>query len=109
MRHWIGTSLFGVAGIAATLLQAWQSLPAWGIGLTVLFAAGGVILTWPVRREPAHDTPRISSPPPAADTAFIRGDANGSTMVDVSSDAQVFIEGDARETFLSRIIHRRQG
>lgn len=107
MRHWIGMCLLGVAGIAATLLQAWQSLPAWGIALTILLTAGGVTLTWPVRRE--QDAPRVSSPPPAADTAFIRGDASGSTMVDVSSDAQVFIEGDARETFLSRIIHRRQG
>lgn len=99
MRHWIGSSLLTVAGLGVTLYQAWQSAPPWLIALTVLLTAIGVLLMWPLRRERG------------AATAFIRGDASGSTAVDVSSDAQVFIEGDARETVLSRIIHspRRRG
>lgn len=97
MRHWLGSSVLACIGIVIGAISIRNDAPLWFIVLVICLAILGATLTWPVRRDALSNSP----------STFIRGDASGSTMRDVQSNAHTFIDGDARETLFERVVHRR--
>lgn len=95
MRHWLGTTILTLLGISLSL---WAAAAHWPIWLTICVLALtvlGIVLSWPVKV--ANES-----------SAFVRGDASGSSFTDVRSDAHTFIDGNARETLFTRVQHRRR-
>jgi hypothetical protein len=100
--QWVGASLQGLVGLGCVVLGISTWTPIWiaiGIVLGLMFLAGAV-LTAPFLVRPIAS---VSDVP--AQSAFIRGDASGSRIDDVRSDADLFIDGAARESILTRIRH----
>lgn len=96
MRVWFAATtaalVVGVPGLIA-LGNVW---PSWVIVLLVVPFVLASLFTIPVRKAVA----------PAPATSFVRGDASGSSFANVESNAEIFIDGDAREAFLWNVVHR---
>ena len=99
MREYVGSLIWvllsvviSVIGVATHWPWAWE---AWAAVVIMLLL--GAILTFPVRSHPAREP-----------TAFVAGDASGSTFGNVYSDADVFVRGNARRALFWNIIHRPQ-
>src|SRR6266550_8830265 len=87
--QYIGTVLWGVLNltVAAAALYGWR-WPLWTIAPIVVVFVLGAYFVWP-----------IAPPPPVGQrgTAFVRGDASGSTFDDVDvQGADAVVDGDAR-------------
>lgn len=100
MLHWTGSVIQGLASIVCAILGLADTIPWWIAVILFLAFAVGAVLTAPFLQKPA---PAAADIP--AQSAFVRGDATGSRISDVRSDAHVFIDGSARESILVRIIH----
>ena len=93
MRQYIGTVTFAMLAVAVPVLAAALKWPwpwwAWlliGVGLLL-----GSVLSYQARV-------RVSS-------SFIAGDATGSRFGNVYSDADTFVDGDARQALFWNVIH----
>jgi hypothetical protein len=108
MRQYFGSVLFAFLAIAAGIIgwlvgdihHAW----IWWL-LGGLIAIGFIVaacLSFPSRESspPAHEAPR---------SVFIKGDADGSILHRVKSNADDFIGGNARDTYFGDITHDRNG
>lgn len=100
-RQWIGSIAVGAVGAALAVMSLWGGYSHWLlVGLAALVGVG-LLLTWPGRDKAASETPE------AERSAFVRGDASGSTFDDVVSDgSDSFIEGNAIGAIFRRVIHR---
>jgi hypothetical protein len=99
VRQYLGTVIFGLLGVAVPVIGAATRWPwPWGImlgiGVAFVVAAG---LSYPVRERPED---------PAPQTAFISGDATGSSFGNVYTDADFMVRGDARHAVFWNIIQR---
>jgi len=82
--------LFGALG-ALQLLPPWLAWPLLGIGVLA------AIFTYQVPKPSGGSDD---------DSAFVRGDASGSTFEDVRSNAKDFVHGNATESVFRRVTHR---
>lgn len=100
MRQWIGSTVLALVGIGIGLAALVSSWPiAWPITIAIVTIVA-VVLTWP------SSIRRAAAPPPARQTATIRGDVSGSTITDVWSNADSLVDGNVRESILERLVHR---
>ena len=94
VRQYTGSIVFVLLSVAVPVVGAARKWPwpwwVW-IGIAAAFLLGAV-LSFPVRARPS--------------SAFISGDATGSSFGNVYSDADTFVRGDARQAFFWNIIHR---
>jgi MFS family permease len=104
MRQYVGTILFAAVGIIAAIIgwfvpfihSSWR----WWLFIGII-ATGFLVATYLSR--PDRQSPR--SPDQTPRTAFIRGDADGSVLRRVESNADDFISGNARRTFFGHVRH----
>lgn len=105
MRQYVGSVIFAVLAVATGVI-AWFAAfihGSWLWSLLVGAVAVGCLiaayLSRPSRKSssPTNQTPR---------TAFIKGDADDSVLRRVESNADDFISGNARRTFLGDITHK---
>jgi hypothetical protein len=95
MRQYIGSIVFAVLSVVVPVVGSASKWPwplwAWvAIGILLLL---GAILSFPVRK------------PLRPSSAFVSGDASGSSFRNVYSDADNFVSGDARQAIFWNIIH----
>jgi hypothetical protein len=108
MRQYVGTVIFGVVAVAVGVVgwfvpdihQSWL----WSllVAAAVIACLIGAYLLHP-SRKPSSPASQI------APSAFIKGDADGSTLQRVKSNADDFITGNARRAFLADIKHKSRG
>jgi hypothetical protein len=85
-HRWLGSSVVLAVGLVLGFLSVAAGYSPW-------LLAG---LAWPGRDEPENER-----------SAFVRGDASGSTFDEVVSDgSDSFIDGDALGAIFRRVIHR---
>lgn len=96
--------LIGSAVLSILLEQ--NGLPWWAwVGPALLLVAGAVLAV-PIRvaaDATSHDRPEPQRHP---SSAFIRGDVTNSKLQRIDSDADVFIDGNVRDTTIFGIIFR---
>lgn len=95
MRRYIGSVVAVLVGVVIAVIGAATHWPwpwwAWVIILGLCLVC--VILAFPVRKE-------------APSTAFVGGDASGSTFRNVYSEADHFVRGNAHQALFWNVIHR---
>jgi hypothetical protein len=95
-HRWLGSSVVLAVGLVLGFLSVAAGYSPWLLAGLAVAAAIGVFLTWPGRDEPENER-----------SAFVRGDASGSTFDEVVSDgSDSFIDGDALGAIFRRVIHR---
>jgi hypothetical protein len=99
--HWAGTTIFAALGIFLAAVAGWGEWPVWSKIAVVAVCALAAILTMPV-------TSQRPAAPHRAQTAFVRGDADGSAFRNIISNADHFIEGNARDALFWHIVHWRR-
>jgi hypothetical protein len=90
MRSYIGTTILNLLGIALSCLGITKHLLP--LLIVAALALLGAVLSYPVRKP--------------GRTAFGIGDFSGSTFGNVYTDADDFIQGNAREALFINIIHK---
>jgi hypothetical protein len=93
MRAWFGTAILGAIGLGADITAIARGWPWPAVVALGVVGAVATVMTIPVAA-------------PHPETAFVRGDASASRFVDITTDADVFIDGDAREALFLRVLHR---
>ncbi len=91
-----------ILAVIAVVLGIYSGVSFWPWWLTAIFSAlsliGVILMLFPARKE----TPEVTEKP----TAFIRGDADDSSLDTIYSDADFMVDGNARKTTFRNIIHR---
>lgn len=96
IRRWIGSSVVLAVGLVLAIFSVWAGFSHWLLVGLAAVAAVAIWMTWPGRDEPGAER-----------SAFVRGDASGSTFDDVVSDgSDSFIEGNAIGAIFRRVTHR---
>jgi len=96
VRAWFGTVGLAAVGIAVSIVGPVAKWPVWlWVILALAFALGAVLLL-----------PLRTSEPSSPQSAFIKGDADGSTFRRVDAQADVFVGGNARRTRLYDVVFR---
>ena len=93
----VGAAILGVIGIGLFVAGVWADWPRWALALTVALTVVGFVLSV-LPGSKATTEPR-------RETAFVRGNVNRSSMVDVSSQAETFIDGSLSDSEMSRVEH----
>src|ERR1022692_546184 len=101
MRQYLGSIILTLLSISAPVIGAVENWPWpwWIFGGMAIGLLIGAYLT-----RPRREVPR-SAPVP---TAFVGGDASGSTFRNIYTDADYVVHGNARRAIFRNIIHRRQ-
>ncbi len=99
-----GAASFTLAGLPLAYLAIPHPVPSWALPYSVLMAVLGIVLTglWTVHRR----TDTNVAPP---GSKFIKGHVQGSSLWDVDSEAETFIDGSVGNSVLGRIRHRPDG
>ena len=95
MRAWLGSVVLAAVGIAVSIVGPVARWPVWlWVAIAGAFLLGAALML-PLRRREAVPT-----------STFIKGDADGSTFNRVDAQADVFIDGNARQARLFDVIFR---
>jgi hypothetical protein len=96
-------AIAAVGGIGA-ILAIVRDYPLWiTIPCLLVIAVAMIVAVWNVFRPSSE--PGLPAPAPPSATRFIAGDVVGSTLEDVTSDADLFVDGGVHSSRLSRILH----
>lgn len=91
-----------ILAVLAVILGIYSGIDSWPWWLTALFSllslSGVILMLLPLDKK----TSEVAEKP----TAFIRGDASGSRLDTIYSDADFMVDGNARETKFRNITHR---
>jgi hypothetical protein len=92
MKQWIGTTLLTLLALLFAALGISKGWPWWLWVILTIAALACAVLAFPVQANEK--------------TTFAVGDFSGSSFVNVYSDAQEFIHGEAKRALFFNIIHR---
>ena len=99
MPQRLGGLILAALAVALGIYSGIDSWPWWLTAVFSLLGLSGVILTLLPLNKKASE---VAEKP----TAFIRGDATGSSLDTIYSDADFMVDGNARKTKFRNITHR---
>jgi hypothetical protein len=99
MSQRLGGTILAALAVVIAIISGIDSWPWWLTAIFALLSLAGVIL---MLIPSDQKTSEVEERP----TAFIRGDASGSSLNTVYSDADFMVDGNARKTKFRNITHR---